>query len=99
MKESFNSRLEISRILDCVFLHGTAKPCLAVLFEDHRMERHIKTYNVDTRERELMGGPWHQDKVNGGAKMLIPVPAPACGELRCSTYAQHSFYFLSYSDF
>ena len=80
MKESFNSRLEISRILDCVFLHGTAKPCLAVLFEDQRMERHVKTYYVDTRERELMVGPWQQDKVNGGAKMLIPVPSPACGK-------------------
>ena len=81
MKESFNSRLEISRILDCVFLHGQAKPCMAVLFEDHRMQRHVKTYTVDTRERELMVGPWQQDKVNDGAKMLIPVPAPACGKL------------------
>ena len=80
MKESFNARLDTSRLLDCVFLHGSAKPCLAVLFEDHRLQRHIKTYNVDTRDRELVEGPWHQDKVDNGAKILIPVPAPACGK-------------------
>ena len=45
------------------------------------MNRHIKTYVVDMREKELTPGPWAQSNVEHGARMLIPVPSPTNGVL------------------
>jgi DNA damage-binding protein 1 len=78
-KEAFNVRLDELRPLDVKFLHGCARPTICVLYEDNRMCRHLKTYQVDVRERELTLLPWQQKNVDHGAKMLIAVPAPTNG--------------------
>ncbi len=50
-----------------------------MLYEDNRRGRHIKTWAVETNEKELSQGPWHQNNVEFGANMLIPVPSPLNG--------------------
>ena len=79
LREAYNVRLEELRLLDIVFLHGCAKPTLCVLFEDARRGRHLKTYTLDSREKELLEGPLHQNNIEQGAHMLIPIPGPANG--------------------
>ena len=44
--ESFNIRLEELKVVDIVFLHGLPKPTLALLYEDNKEARHLKTYEV-----------------------------------------------------
>jgi hypothetical protein len=45
-----------------------------VLYADHRQARHVKTYTLSARDRELTAGPWSQMNVERGANLLIPVP-------------------------
>lgn len=80
-KEAFNIRLEELEVLDIKFLVGFAKPTIAVLYEDQRFARHIKTYTVNTRDREFVAGPWAQFNVEHNASELVPVPEPFGGVL------------------
>lgn len=79
LREAYNVRLEELRVLDIAFLYGYAKPTLCLLFEDARRARHIKTYTLDSREKELLEGPLHQYNIEQGAHILIPIPGPANG--------------------
>eukprot|EP00123_Amoebidium_parasiticum_P014344 comp22455_c0_seq3/m.33753 comp22455_c0_seq3/g.33753 ORF comp22455_c0_seq3/g.33753 comp22455_c0_seq3/m.33753 type:complete len:759 (-) comp22455_c0_seq3:20-2296(-) len=79
LRDGFNVRLEETNVLDMVFLHGYAKPTVAVLYEDTRETRHIKTYEVLIKDKELPPGPWTQGNVEGAANILIPVPQPYMG--------------------
>lgn len=67
------------RFLDLKFLYGCPRPTICMLYEDSRNNRHIKTFVVDMREKELAPGPWAQSNVEHGAKLLIPVPSPTNG--------------------
>ena len=71
--ESFNIRLEELKVLDMVFLHGPTKPTLALLFEDNKEGRHVKTYEVQLKDKDLSDGPWAPASVEAGASMLIAV--------------------------
>ena len=51
LQEAFNVRLDELKVLDLAFLHGCAVPTLAVLFEDTKEQRHIKTYQVSLRDK------------------------------------------------
>ena len=73
-QEPFSVRVEESNLLSITFLHGTLKPTLAVLYADHRQARHVKTYTLSPRERDVTAGPWVQMNVERGANLLIPVP-------------------------
>ena len=119
-------------MVDLKFLHSPlgGRPLLAVLYEDTRKARHIKTYEVALREKvgdavpcmnhcsafavrrsvvemqlnkvgpcrfavllrercisatlslqlqELHEGPWSQRDLDGGANIIIPIPAPLGG--------------------
>lgn len=45
-----------------------------MLYEDNQSHRHVKTFFVDMREKELHPGPWHQSSVEHGTHILIPIP-------------------------
>ena len=92
--ESFNIRLEELKVLDIAFLHGMPKPTLALLFEDNKEGRHLKTYEVSTRDKDFVDGPWAQAHVEAGASMLIPIKAG--GVL---VVGETSITYLSGSDF
>jgi len=79
LKEAFNLRLDMLRFIDVKFLHGCPRPTLCMLHEDNRGNRHIKTFVVDMRDKELISGPWTQNNVEHGASLLIPVPSPTNG--------------------
>lgn len=49
LQEAFDVRIDELEVLDLKFLHGCEQPTLAVLYQDNRSERHIKTYLVDAR--------------------------------------------------
>ena len=52
-----------------------------MLYEDSRTNRHVKTYVIDMREKELAPGPWPQSNVESGARLIIPVPSPTMGAI------------------
>ncbi|CAM9125233.1 unnamed protein product [Choristocarpus tenellus] len=81
LKEAFNVRLEELELLDIKFLVGYPKPTIAVLYQDQREARHIKTYTVNARDKEFNPGPWSQPNVEHNASELIPVPEPMGGVL------------------
>lgn len=81
LKEAFNIRLEELEVLDIKFLVGYSKPTIAVLYQDYRNARHIKTYAVNVRDKEFITGPWSQSNVEHNANELISVPEPFGGVL------------------
>ena len=52
---------------------------LCLLQDQHG--RHVKTYEISLRDKELTKGPWKQDNVETEASMLIAVPSPYGGAL------------------
>jgi len=49
--EAFDVRIDELNVIDLKFLDGCDKPTLAVLYEDPKNDRHIKTYVVDTKAK------------------------------------------------
>ncbi|CAK0750170.1 hypothetical protein CVIRNUC_001969 [Coccomyxa viridis] len=81
LHEAFNMRIDELNVLDMRFLEGTLKPTLVVLYQDSKEARHIKTYEVNLKEKDLAEGPWRQSNLDAGASMIIPVPAPMGGAI------------------
>ncbi|KAK4488128.1 hypothetical protein RD792_003870 [Penstemon davidsonii] len=81
LKEAFNIRLEELQVLDIKFLYGCPKPTIAVLYQDNKDARHVKTYAVTLKDKDFVEGPWSQNNLDNGAELLIPVPSPLCGVL------------------
>lgn len=81
LAEAFNVRLEELQVLDIQFLYGCEKPTIAVLYQDPKEARHVKTYEVLMREKELVEGRWAQPNVEASASIIIPVPAPLGGAI------------------
>lgn len=79
LKEAFNIRLEELQVLDIKFLYGCSKPTIAVLYQDNKDARHVKTYEVLLKEKDFGDGPWVQNNLDNGAGLLIPVPMPLGG--------------------
>lgn len=44
--QPFNIRIDELKIIDIAFLHNTAEPTVAVLYEDTKEQRHVKTYTI-----------------------------------------------------
>lgn len=80
LSEAFNVRLEELHVIDIQFLHDTDAPTLALLYQDNREGRHVKTYEVNMEAQELTVGPVSKANVDS-ATMLVPVPAPSGGVL------------------
>jgi hypothetical protein len=72
--ESYSLRLDELLIKDMKFLHGQDMPTLAVLYEDNKQKRHVKTYVINLKDKELVKGPWSQPNVESGASLLHSLP-------------------------
>lgn len=81
MREAFNVRLDELQVVDVAFLHGCSKPTIAVLHQDTKEARHVKTYEIDLKTKDLVAGPWAQSDLEGGTSRVIPVPAPLGGAI------------------
>lgn len=81
--EAFNLRFDDLHVLDLTFLHtpSARRPLLAVLSQDPKEARHLRTYEVHVLEKDLVDGPWQAERLDAGASTLIPVPAPLGGTL------------------
>lgn len=73
--QAFNIRLDELKVIDVKFLNHTEMPSIAVLFEDTKEQRHIRTYVIDIESKESMPGPWLQNNLDRGSSMLIPDPS------------------------
>ena len=94
MTESFNIRLEELKVIDLCFLRGLPKSTLVMLFEDNKEGRHLKTYEVNLREKDLVEGPWAQANVEAGASRLIPIKTGGVivlGETSITYLSGHDF--------
>eukprot|EP00879_Flechtneria_rotunda_P007343 GHRR01007704.1.p1 GENE.GHRR01007704.1~~GHRR01007704.1.p1 ORF type:complete len:982 (+),score=309.67 GHRR01007704.1:155-3100(+) len=94
--EASNVRLEESVVIDMAFLAikptsagagpSSSKavmghPVLALLYEDSKAARHVKTYTLNLKTRELEDGPWSQGNLDAGSSKVIPVPYPLGGAI------------------
>ena len=95
LREAFNVRLEEQGVIDIVFLHSgssssgaagpssssssSANPTIALLHEDASGQRHVRTYEVDCKERDLADGPWSLSGCDPGATTLAAVPSALGG--------------------
>jgi DNA damage-binding protein 1 len=75
--ESYSLRLDELLIKDIKFLHGQDLPTLAVLYEDNKQKKHVKTYVINLKDKELQKGPWSQPNVESGASLLHSLPRMA----------------------
>lgn len=73
-------RMEEMSVQDIEFLHGCSTPTLIVIHQDLN-GRHIKTHEINLREKEFVKLAWKQDNVETEASMLIPVPMPLGGAI------------------
>ena len=71
LHDMLNSRLEELNVIDIQFLHGCSLPTIILIHQDSH-GRHVKTYEINTREKEFQTGPWKQDNVENEAFMLQP---------------------------
>ncbi|KAL8617543.1 DNA damage-binding protein 1 [Nucella lapillus] len=78
--KAFNVRLEELTVIDIQFLYCCSFPTLALIHQDHH-GRHVRTYEISLREKELTKSPWKQNNVETEACMIIPVPEPYGGAL------------------
>lgn len=62
-------------IYDVEFLHGCANPTIVVIHKDND-GRHLKTHEINLREKDFSKVLWKQDNVETEATLLIPVPMP-----------------------
>ncbi|KAI9016775.1 CPSF A subunit region-domain-containing protein [Hyaloraphidium curvatum] len=56
-------------------------PLLAVLYQDVRENRHLRSYYVSAKDKTITDGPLRHSNLEAGASMLIPVPSPSRGIL------------------
>ncbi|XP_034833854.1 DNA damage-binding protein 1 [Maniola hyperantus] len=73
-------RLEELNVYDLEFLHGCSNPTLILIHQDLN-GRHIKTHEINLRDKEFIKIPWKQDNVETEASVLIPVPSPLGGAI------------------
>lgn len=73
LQEAFTVRLHELKVVDIAFLFGFTTPTIAVLYEDTKECRHIKTYQISVKDKELVQGPWSQDYLDPGSSIVIPV--------------------------
>ncbi|GAX83262.1 hypothetical protein CEUSTIGMA_g10688.t1 [Chlamydomonas eustigma] len=77
--DAFNARIEELNIIDMIFLTGQERPTIAVLYEDLKKARHMKTYVMADAEKDLTEGPWSHQNLDPGSGMLLAVPQPLGG--------------------
>lgn len=79
-------------MLDIKFLYGhDDAPTIAILYQDSKSLRHVKTYKLLLKEKELAEGPWQHPNVEPTANMLVPIPAPTGTHLQDLHVAGRSY--------
>lgn len=78
--KAFNIRVEDLNIQDIQFLHGCSVPTVAFIYQEGS-SRHVKTHEINIKEKEFVKGPWKQENVETEASMLIAVPQPFGGAI------------------
>ncbi|XP_065081415.1 DNA damage-binding protein 1 [Ochlerotatus camptorhynchus] len=73
-------RMEEVHVQDVEFLYGTQHPTLVVIHQDLN-GRHIKTHEINLKDKDFTKIAWKQDNVETEATMLIPVPTPLGGAI------------------
>ncbi|KAH8417589.1 hypothetical protein KR222_002414 [Zaprionus bogoriensis] len=73
-----NLRMDELIVYDAEFLHGCINPTVIVIHKDND-GRHVKSHEINLRDKEFMKLAWKQDNVETEATMLIPVPSPIGG--------------------
>ncbi|XP_022211499.1 DNA damage-binding protein 1 [Drosophila obscura] len=73
-----NLRMDELNVYDVEFLHGCLNPTVIVIHKDND-GRHVKSHEINLREKEFVKIAWKQDNVETEATMLIPVPSPIGG--------------------
>ncbi|XP_035782512.1 DNA damage-binding protein 1-like [Anopheles albimanus] len=73
-------RMEEMNVQDVEFLYGTTHPTLIVIYQDVN-GRHIKTHEINLKDKEFTKIAWKQDNVETEATMLIAVPMPLGGAI------------------
>ena len=51
LHEASNIRIDELNVLDMKFLEATQKPTLVVLYQDSKEARHVKTYEVNLKDK------------------------------------------------
>lgn len=51
LEEAFNIRMEELNVIDMAFLEVCAQPTVALVHQDTKDHRHIKTYEVSLKEK------------------------------------------------
>ena len=80
LQDAINLKLEELHVIDIKFLQG-ANPIVAVLYQDQREMRHVKTYEISVATKEMLEGSWSRPNVEVGASLLVPLPLPLGGVL------------------
>lgn len=80
LQDAINLKLEELHVIDIKFLQG-ANPVVAVLYQDQREMRHVKTYEISVAAKEMLEGAWSRPNVEVGASLLVPLPLPLGGVL------------------
>ena len=65
---------------------------IAVLHKDVKDERHVSTYRVNLRDRDLEPGPFEQREVEMGSKKLLPLSSPIGG---CVVIGEETIAYLN----
>ncbi|KAG0202400.1 DNA damage-binding protein 1a [Mortierella sp. GBA30] len=84
--DHFNLPIEEVSIMSMVFLHGCQRPTLAVLYQDKKEVRHVKTYEIDLKNTDKIETGWIQSGLSG-ARTCIAVPSPIGGLLVVGEYS------------
>lgn len=81
LNDAFNIRLEELNVITMDFLYGCERPTIAILYQDTKQSKHIRTYAISLRDKEFEEGPWHHNNLDMGANIIIPVPMPLGGAI------------------
>lgn len=76
----FNIRIDEPSVIDAKFLHGCSTPTVAIIYQNSA-GRHIKTYEISSRDKEAKPGPWLLEHINEEATIMVSVPSPLGGAL------------------
>lgn len=80
--DAYNVKIEEQNIIDVQFLPGHQKPTFVILYprtnetstiNPDQEEYHIRTYQVELKERDIVKLPWKQDMTLSEASFLIPI--------------------------
>ncbi|KAI8360101.1 DNA damage-binding protein 1-like protein [Mortierella sp. GBAus27b] len=84
--DQFNLPIEEVTVMSMVFLHDCQRPTLAVLYQDKKEVRHVKTFEFDLKTKDKIETGWIQSGL-AGARTCIAVPSPIGGFLALGEYA------------